>query len=100
MNDSYISVTRLKSHIKEYILTNMTNLESTLRLNPKSEPWECTDEFYIKVQTHLDSIADTLCEYTMDRATHRCKGSDSVRVIIQDVIEAYDIWILQNQCKK
>ena len=100
---SYINQDRLRKHIREYLDETITRFESTLRLNPDgASAWNYTEEFFQKVESHVNRLVDSLCELVLERAKQRCKDNDEVFIIEQDVLDAYDVYCatLQNQSTK
>ena len=99
----YINQDRLRGHVQEYLNETITRFESTLRLNPEGiSAWNYTDEFFQKVESHMNCLVDSLCELVIERAKQRCKDKDEVFIIEQDVFDSYDVYCatLQNQPTK
>ena len=90
---SYISQSRLHDRIREYIKETCSRFESTMRINPNGgDSWVCTEQYLNIIENRMNRLADILAELVLKRAEQRCKDSENVKVIEQDVYDAFDIY--------
>lgn len=100
---AYISSSRLRSHIREFITDVAIRFESTMRMNPGGgDVWNCTEEYYAVVEFKMNQFVDILAQLTLERSKQRCKSSNEVKIIEQDVLDAFDVYkvTLQNRMQK